>query len=56
VVEANGPTGAARLLVFVVSHDAPNDVPEDGVYTFVDGIEAALAGARAAAGDACAKH
>jgi dihydrofolate reductase len=38
--------------VFVVSHKpAPNDVPESGVYTFVDGIEAALARAKATAGD-----
>lgn len=47
---ADGPTGPARLPVFVVSHRVPEDTPEGGVYTFVDGIEAALARAKAAAG------
>jgi dihydrofolate reductase len=45
---ADGPTGAARLRLFVVSHSAPADVPEGGVYHFVlDGIEHALAEAKA---------
>jgi dihydrofolate reductase len=48
---ADEPTGPARLPVFVLSHDAPDDVPEGGVYTFVEGIEAALDAAKAAAGD-----
>jgi len=49
---ADGPTGAARLPVFVVSHDAPADVPEGGVYHFVSaGIEHALGKAKSAAGD-----
>jgi dihydrofolate reductase len=49
---ADGPTGAARLPVFVVSHDAPSDVPEGGVYQFVSGgIEQALGEAKSAAGD-----
>lgn len=48
---ANGPTGPARLPVIVLSHGQPPEVPEDGVYTFVDGIEAALAAAKKAAGD-----
>jgi dihydrofolate reductase len=48
---ADGPTGEARLPVFVLSHSTPGDVPEGGVYTFVDGIERALEEARAAAGD-----
>lgn len=49
---ADGPPGAARLPVFVVSHSAPAELPERGVYTFVtDGIESALEQARAAAGD-----
>ena len=49
---ADGPAGAARLPVFVVSHSAPAELPERGVYTFVtDGIESALEQARAAAGD-----
>jgi dihydrofolate reductase len=47
---ADGPTGPARLPVFVLGHDVPDGVPEDSVYTFVtDGIETALAQARAAA-------
>lgn len=47
---ADGPTGAARLPVFVVTHAAPDQVPEHGVYTFVtEGIERALELARAAA-------
>lgn len=49
---ADGPTGPARLPVFVVTHKAPEDSPPDSVYTFVtDGIEAALDAARAAAGE-----
>jgi dihydrofolate reductase len=49
---ADGPTGPARLPVFVVTHSEPDAVPAGGVYTFVtDGIEAALEQARAAAGD-----
>ena len=49
--KADGPTGSARVPVVVVSHTVPDDVPESGVYTFVDGIENALARAQAAAGD-----
>jgi dihydrofolate reductase len=48
---ANGPTGEARLPVFVVSHGRPTDVPENGVYSFVEGIVPALAAAKEAAGD-----
>lgn len=48
---ADGPTGPARIPVFVVSHSVPEETPEGGVYTFVNGIEAALAQAQAAAGD-----
>ena len=48
---ADGPTGARRP-VFVVTHDAPAESPEGGVYTFVtDGIESALEQAKAAAGE-----
>lgn len=48
----DGPSGPARRPVFVVTHEAPDVVPEGGVYTFVtDGIEVALSEARAAAGD-----
>ena len=49
---ADGPTGEARLPVFVVSHSVPDDAPADGVYVFVtDGIESALEQASAAAGE-----
>jgi dihydrofolate reductase len=48
----DGPTGAARLPLFVVTHEAPATSPEGGVYTFVtDGIESALEQAQAVAGD-----
>ena len=49
---ADGPTGAARVPVFVVTHKSPEGSPEAGVYTFVtDGIESALQNAKRAAGD-----
>ena len=48
---ADGPTGPARVPLFVVSHAPPAETPEGGVYSFVDGIEAALARAHEAAGD-----
>ena len=49
---ADGPTGPARRPVFVVTHEAPADSPEGGVYTFVTGgIESALEQARAVAGE-----
>jgi dihydrofolate reductase len=45
---ADGPTGNARVPVFVVTHDPPADAPEGGVYTFVTGgIELALEQAKA---------
>ena len=47
----DGPSGEARLPVFVVSHREPEDVPVGGVYTFVGGIEEALERARAVAGE-----
>jgi dihydrofolate reductase len=52
---ADGPTGPARLPVFVVSHSTPDDVPPGGVYQFEPNIEAALLAAKAAAGgkDVC---
>jgi len=50
--EADGPTGSARCPMFVVTHDAPAESPEGGVYTFVtDGIESALEQAKTAAGE-----
>ncbi len=49
---ADGPSGAARVPVFVVTRAEPEAVPEGGVYTFVtDGIESALEQAKTAAGD-----
>jgi dihydrofolate reductase len=49
---ADGPTGQARLPVFVVTHSEPDEQPENGVYTFVTGgLEAALEHAKRAAGD-----
>ena len=35
----------------MLSHSTPDDVPEGGVYTFINGIEPALEEARTAAGD-----
>jgi dihydrofolate reductase len=46
-----GPTGPARVPLFVLSHGVPDEVPGGGVYTFVDDVETALARARVAAGD-----
>jgi dihydrofolate reductase len=49
---ADGPSGVARRPVFVVTHRTPAEDPPGSVYRFVtDGIEGALARARAAAGD-----
>jgi len=49
---ADGPIGAARRPVFVITHEAPAESPENGVYEFVtNGIEEAHKRARAAAGD-----
>jgi dihydrofolate reductase len=49
--EADGPTGAARVPTVVVSHSVPQDIPHGGVYSFVDGVEAALEKAKKLAGD-----
>lgn len=38
----NGPTGQARLPVFVISDDQPDNIPPNGVYTFVKDIDSAL--------------
>ena len=48
---ADGPSGPARIPVFVVSNSEPEEVPDGGMYTFVDRIERALEEAKAAAGD-----
>jgi len=47
----DGPGGEARTPTFVVSHGKPEEVPEGGVYTFVESPEEALELAKAAAGD-----
>ena len=40
----NGPSGDARRPLFVVTHEAPQDTLENGVYSFVtNGIKSALA-------------
>jgi dihydrofolate reductase len=48
---ADGPLGAARVSTVVVSHNAPQDIPQGGVYSFVNGVEAALETAKKAAGE-----
>jgi len=48
---ADGPSGEARVPTVIVSHSVPRDVPEDGVYTFVDSIEAAFETSKKLAGD-----
>jgi len=48
---ADGPTGAARAATIIVSHSVPQDIPEGGVYTFVDDVESALETAKKAAGE-----
>jgi dihydrofolate reductase len=48
---ADGPTGAARIPTVIVSHSMPPNVPEGGVYRFVDSVEAALETAQKLAGD-----
>lgn len=48
---ADGPTGAARTPTVIVSHNVPQDVPHDSVYSFVNGVEAAFETAKKLAGD-----
>ena len=48
---ADGPSGARRLPTIIVSHHVPNDVPENGVYTFVNNVEDAVVLAKKLAGD-----
>jgi dihydrofolate reductase len=48
---ADGPSGAARVPTVIVSHNVPQDVPDGGVYTFVDSVEAAFETAKQLAGD-----
>jgi dihydrofolate reductase len=47
---ADGPTGSMRIPTIVLTHQPPESSPEGGVYTFVDGTEAAVEQARAASG------
>ena len=48
---ADGPSGAARIPTVIVSHSVPQNVPQGGVYTFVDSVDAALETAKTLAGD-----
>jgi dihydrofolate reductase len=48
---ADGPAGPARIPTVIVSHTVPQDIPEGGVYTFVDSVDAALETAKQLAGD-----
>jgi dihydrofolate reductase len=48
---ANGPSGAARIPTIIVSHSVPRDIPDGGVYSFVDSVEAAFETAKKLAGD-----
>jgi dihydrofolate reductase len=48
---ADGPTGPARIPTVIVSHSVPREIPDGGVYTFVDGVEAAFEAAKKLAGD-----
>lgn len=48
---ADGPSGASRLPTIIVSHSTPNDLPENGVYHFVNTIEAAYELAQKLAGN-----
>lgn len=47
---ADGPTGPARLPLFVVTHEAPATSPENGVYHFVGSVRDAVTQAKLAAG------
>lgn len=47
----DGPTGSARRPIVVVSHSVPGDIPDGGVYHFVDSVEAALEKAKQVAGE-----
>jgi dihydrofolate reductase len=48
---ADGPTGPARIPTVIVSHSVPQNIPQGGVYHFVDSIEAAFETAKQLAGD-----
>jgi dihydrofolate reductase len=46
----NGPTGAARVPIIVLTHEAPHDLPKDHVYTFVNNVADAAENAKQVAG------
>ena len=48
---SDGPNGVARIPTVVFSHNVPQDIPDGSVYSFVNGVEAALEKAKHAAGD-----
>lgn len=48
---ADGPSGPARIPTVIVSHSVPDNIPENGVYTFVDSMEDAFETAKKLAGD-----
>ena len=48
---ADGPTGTTRAATVVISHSVPQDLPDGGVYTFVESVESALGTAKKAAGE-----
>jgi dihydrofolate reductase len=48
---ADGPSGAARVPTIIVSHTVPQDIPQGGVYSFVNSVEAAFETAKKLAGD-----
>ena len=48
---ADGPTAKARVPTVVLTHSAPQEVPENHVYTFVQSVDEALKTARQKAGD-----
>jgi dihydrofolate reductase len=48
---ADGPTGPARVPLLVLSHSVPDEVPEGGVYTFVEDLGKAFERARETAGE-----
>lgn len=48
---ADGPSGAARVPTVIVSHSVPQDIPDGGVYTFAESIDAAFETAKKLADD-----
>src|SRR5262249_52968913 len=49
--QADGPGGELRTPTFIVTHSEPDDIPENGVYTFVSSPQEAIERAAAVAGD-----